>query len=78
MKAERQPSYFLFSVALLSLANPVYLIFERRKNMRKNESDLIRKKLKETILKMTPYQQDLMLAVAEKMKENRIAKLGPR
>ena len=69
---------FLFSVALLSLANPVYLIFGRRKNMRKNESDLIRKKLKETILKMTPYQQDLMLAVAEKMKENRIAKLGPR
>ena len=46
--------------------------------MRKNESDLIRKKLKETILKMTPYQQDLLLAGAEKMKEHRIAKLGPR
>ena len=37
--------------------------------MKKNESDLIRKKLKETILKMTPYQQDLMLAFVEKMKE---------
>ena len=46
--------------------------------MRKNESNLIRKKLKETILKMTPYQQDLMLVAVEKMKENRIAKLGPR
>ena len=46
--------------------------------MRKNENDLIRKKLKETILKMTPYQQDLMLAVAVYLKENRIAKLGPR
>ena len=46
--------------------------------MRKNESDLIRKKLKETILKMTPYQQDLMLVAVEKMKEKRIAKLGPR
>ena len=45
--------------------------------MRKNESNLIRKKLKETILKMTPYQQDLMLVAVEKMKENRIAKLGP-
>lgn len=37
--------------------------------MRKNESDLIRKKLKETILKMTPYQQDLMLVAVEKMKK---------
>ena len=46
--------------------------------MRKNENDLIRKKLKETILKMTPYQQDLMLSVVEKMKGKRIAKLGPR
>ena len=46
--------------------------------MRKNESDLIRKKLKETILKMTPYQQDLMLVAVEKMKEKRIAKLGLR
>ena len=46
--------------------------------MRKKESDLIRKKLKETILKMTPYQQDLMLAVVEKMKEKRITKLDPR
>ena len=45
--------------------------------MRKNESDLIRKKLKETILKMTPYQQDLMLVTVEKMKEKRIAKLNP-
>lgn len=45
--------------------------------MRKNESDLIRKKLKETILKMTPYQQDLMLVAVEKMKEKRIAKLDP-
>lgn len=45
--------------------------------MRKNESDLIRKKLKETILKMTPYQQDLMLVAVEKMEENRIAKLDP-
>ena len=41
--------------------------------MRKNESDLIRKKLKETILKMTPYQQDLMLSVVEKMKGKRIS-----
>ena len=45
--------------------------------MRKNESDLIRKKLKEAILKMTPYQQDLMLVAVEKMKEKRIAKLDP-
>ena len=45
--------------------------------MRKNESDLIRKKLKDTILKMTPYQQDLMLVAVEKMKEIRIAKLDP-
>ena len=45
--------------------------------MRKYENDLIRKKLKETILKMTPYQQDLMLAFVEKMKEKRIAKLDP-
>ena len=45
--------------------------------MRKNENDLIRKKLKETILKMTPYQQDLMLSVVEKMKAKRIAKLDP-
>lgn len=45
--------------------------------MRKNESDLIRKKLKETILKMTPYQQDLMLVAVEKMKEKRTAKLDP-
>jgi hypothetical protein len=45
--------------------------------MRKNESNLIRKKLKETILKMTPYQQDLMLVAVEKMKEKRIAKLDP-
>ena len=45
--------------------------------MRKNESNLIRKKLKETILKMTPYQQDLMLVAVEKMEENRIAKLDP-
>ena len=45
--------------------------------MRKNENDLIRKKLKETILKMTPYQQDLMLVAVEKMKEKRIAKLNP-
>lgn len=34
--------------------------------MRKNESDLIRKKLKEAILKMAPYQQDLMLVAVEK------------
>lgn len=45
--------------------------------MRKNESDLIRKKLKEAIRKMTPYQQDLMLVTVEKMKEKRIAKLNP-
>ena len=45
--------------------------------MRKNESNLIRKKLKETLLKMTPYQQDLMLVAVEKMKEKRIAKLDP-
>lgn len=45
--------------------------------MRKNESDLIRKKLKEAIRKMTPYQQDLMLVAVEKMKEKRIAKLNP-
>lgn len=45
--------------------------------MRKNGNDLIRKKLKETILKMTPYQQDLMLAFVEKMKGKRIAKLDP-
>ena len=45
--------------------------------MRKNENDLIRKKLKETILKMTPYQQDLMLSVVAKMKGKRIAKLDP-
>ena len=45
--------------------------------MKKNESDLIRKKLKEAILKMTPYQQDLMLVAVEKMKEKRIAKLNP-
>ena len=45
--------------------------------MRKNEGDLIRKKLKEAILKMTPYQQDLMLVAVEKMKEKRIAKLNP-
>ena len=45
--------------------------------MRKNENDLIRKKLKETILKKTPYQQDLMLVAVEKMKEKRIAKLNP-
>ena len=45
--------------------------------MRKNESDLIRKKLKEAILKMTPYQQDLMLVAVEKMKKKRIAKLNP-
>ena len=45
--------------------------------MRKNESDLIRKKLKEAILKMTPYQQDLMLVAVEKMEEKRIAKLNP-
>ena len=44
--------------------------------MRKNESDLIRKKLKETILKMTPYQQDLMLAVAEKMEMSRNVQSG--
>ena len=44
---------------------------------RKHESNLIRKKLKETILKMTPYQQDLMLVAVEKMKEKRIAKLDP-
>ena len=44
--------------------------------MRKNESDLIRKKLKEAIRKMTPYQQDLMLVTVEKMKEKRIAKLN--
>lgn len=40
--------------------------------MRKNESDLIRKKLKETILKMTPYQQDLMLVAVEKMKKKEL------
>lgn len=40
--------------------------------MRKNESDLIRKKLKETILKMTPYQQDLMLVTVEKMKKKEL------
>lgn len=40
--------------------------------MRKNESELIRKKLKETILKMTPYQQDLMLVAVEKMKEKEL------
>ena len=45
--------------------------------MRKNESNLIRKKLKETILKMTPYQQDLMLVAVEKKKKKRIAKLDP-
>ena len=45
--------------------------------MRKNESDLRRKKLKEAIRKMTPYQQDLMLVTVEKMKEKRIAKLNP-
>ena len=45
--------------------------------MRKNESDLIRKKLKEAILKMTPYQQDLMLVAVEKRKEKRIANLNP-
>ena len=45
--------------------------------MGNNDSDLLRKKLKETILKMTPYQQDLMLAFVEKMKEKRIAKLDP-
>ena len=45
--------------------------------MRKNESDLICKKLKEAIRKMTPYQQDLMLVAVEKMKEKRIAKLNP-
>lgn len=45
--------------------------------MRKNESNLIRKKLKEAIRKMTPYQQDLMLVAVEKMKEKRIAKLNP-
>lgn len=45
--------------------------------MRKNESDLIRNKLKEAIRKMTPYQQDLMLVTVEKMKEKRIAKLNP-
>lgn len=44
--------------------------------MRKNESDLIRKKLKETILKMTPYQQDLMLVAVEKMKKKDVS-LGP-
>lgn len=40
--------------------------------MRKNESDLTRKKLKETILKMTPYQQDLMLVAVEKMKKKEL------
>lgn len=40
--------------------------------MKKNESDLIRKKLKETILKMTPYQQDLMLVAVEKMKKKEL------
>ena len=40
--------------------------------MRKNESDLIRKKLKETILKKTPYQQDLMLVAVEKMKKKEL------
>lgn len=40
--------------------------------MRKNESNLIRKKLKETILKMTPYQQDLMLVAVEKMKKKEL------
>ena len=40
--------------------------------MRKNEIDLIRKKLKETILKMTPYQQDLMLVAVEKMKKKEL------
>lgn len=40
--------------------------------MRKNESDLIRKKLKETILKMTPYQQDLMLVAVEKMEKKEL------
>ena len=40
--------------------------------MRKNENDLIRKKLKETILKMTPYQQDLMLVAVEKMKKKEL------
>ena len=40
--------------------------------MRKNESDLIRKKLKETILKMTPYQQDLMLVAVGKMKKKEL------
>lgn len=40
--------------------------------MRKNESDLIREKLKETILKMTPYQQDLMLVAVEKMKKKEL------
>ena len=40
--------------------------------MRKNESDLIRKKLKETILKITPYQQDLMLVAVEKMKKKEL------
>ena len=42
-------------------------ILPSKENMRKNESSLIRKKLKETILKMTPYQQDLMLVAVEKM-----------
>lgn len=32
----------------------------------------IRKKLKETILKMTPYQQDLMLVAVEKMKKKEL------
>ena len=40
--------------------------------MRKNESDLIRKKLKETILKMPPYQQDLMLVAVENMKKKEL------
>ena len=40
--------------------------------MRNNESDVIRKKLKETILKMTPYQQDLMLVAVEKMKKKEL------
>ena len=45
--------------------------------MRKNESDLIRKKLKEAILKMTPYQQDLMLVAVEKMKEKKNRQIKP-
>ena len=68
--------FFILGCFVFPFESRILDFLEERKH-EKNESDLIRKKLKEAIRKMTPYQQDLMLVAVEKMKENRIAKLDP-